>query len=200
MMRKLCWVFLAFCLACSTDDTAYKNYLFQYRASKNYDFLSPLETPLDSLTLLNFKGLHYYEPDKKYQVEADFTALSNTPVFGFPHTLNRTYNYREAGKIKFTLGDKPLELTAYLRDDASGDSLELFIPFTDLTNGKETYGGGRYIDVKAKATQQRIVLDFNFAYNPYCAYNKDYSCPIPPAQNNLAVAIEAGEKILNAAH
>lgn len=199
-MRVFCLGLLMCCLACSSDDTAYKNYLFQHRASKNYDFLSPQETPLDSLALVNFKGLHYYEPDVTYKVEADFTALSNTPVFGFPHTLNRTYNYREAGKLRFTIKNKPLELTAYLRDDASGDSLELFIPFTDLTNGKETYGGGRYLDVKAKATQQHVILDFNFAYNPYCAYNKDYSCPISPAQNNLAVAIEAGEKMLSTTH
>jgi uncharacterized protein len=151
---------------------------------------------LDSLTLIHFKGLSYFEPDITYRVEADFEALSNTPVFGFPHTLNRSYNYKEGGKIRFTLHGKSLTLTGYLRDNNYGDdSLALFIPFTDLSNGKETYGGGRYLDVKAMPTQQHITLDFNFAYNPYCAYNKDYSCPIPPKENNLPIAIEAGEKM-----
>lgn len=199
-MRNLSWVLIAFCLACTTDDTAYKNNIIQLRANKNYDFMQAGETPLDSFGLANFKGLHYYEPNISYRVEATFTAIPISEVFGFPHTLNRTYNYREAGKLRFSINGQALELTGYEREGSVGDSLELFIPFTDKTNGKETYGGGRYIDLKVKPSQQEVMLDFNTAYNPYCAYNEDYSCPIPPAQNRLAVTIEAGEKVLFPAH
>lgn len=199
-MKNIYGLLLICFAACTGGDADYKNRLFQSRANKNYDFMQAGETPLDSFSLATFKGLHYYEPDINYRVEATFTAIPISEVFGFPHTLNRTYNYREAGILRFTINGQALELTGYEREGSVGDSLELFIPFTDKTNGKETYGGGRYIDVKVKPTQQEVILDFNTAYNPYCAYNEAYSCPIPPAQNRLAVAIEAGEKLLFPAH
>ena len=83
---------------------------------------------------------------------------------------------------------------SYLRKGEMSDSVELFIPFTDLTGGKTTYGGGRYLDVKATLSNKKVWVDFNLAYNPYCAYNVNFSCPIPPKQNHLPMAIEAGEQ------
>jgi len=100
--------------------------------------------------------------------------------------------------LKFSLEGQTLTLNVYESVELSkkaGYEDYLFIPFTDLTNGDETYGGGRYLDLRQEALRQKPVrLDFNRAYNPYCAYSKGYSCPIPPAENWLPVAIRGGVK------
>lgn len=185
-------VFLA--TSCKNSDPAYTQRIMQIRANKTYAFLDKKTTPLTASKLAAFKGLPYYEPDKAFLVHAKFTRAAHAQIFGMPHTLDRTFNYSEAGTLAFKLGGKNLQLTAFLREGMKGDTVDLFIPFTDLTNGTETYGGGRYLDVKAVLTQSSADLDFNLAYNPYCAYNKEFSCPIPPKQNHLPVAIQAGEK------
>jgi uncharacterized protein (DUF1684 family) len=181
--------------ACSNpNDVAYAQLIMQHRAATTYKFLDPATTPLTQAKLANFKGLPYYEVNKIYLVEATFNPTGNQTIFAMPHTLNRVYEYVEAGTLSFTLNGKNLQLMSYLRKGEMTDSVQLFIPFTDLTGGKSTYGGGRYLDVKAKLSAKKVWIDFNFAYNPYCAYNVDFSCPIPPNQNHLPVAIEAGEQ------
>lgn len=187
-------------MGCNADDAAYKQRIMQIRAAKTYEFLNERTTPLPASKLATFKGLPYFEPDKTFLVEADFNPIAQAPVFGMPHTLDRTYNYKEAGTLSFELNGTRLMLTAFLREGVKGDTVELFIPFTDNTNGKETYGGGRYIDVAASLIPQKVLLDFNLAYNPYCAYNKEFSCPIVPKQNHIPVAILAGEKYTAQAH
>ncbi len=181
--------------ACSNpNDVAYAQRIMQHRAAITYKFLDPATTPLTQAKLVNFKGLPYYEVNKNYLVEAIFNPSGNQTIFAMPHTLNRAYEYVEAGTLSFQLNGKNLQLMSYLRKGEMTDSVQLFIPFTDLTGGKSTYGGGRYLDVKAKLSAKKVWIDFNFAYNPYCAYNVDFSCPIPPNQNHLPVAIEAGEQ------
>ena len=181
--------------ACSNpNDVAYAQRIMQHRAAITYKFLDPATTPLTQAKLVNFKGLPYYEVNKNYLVEAIFNPSGNQTIFAMPHTLNRAYEYVEAGTLSFQLNGKNLQLMSYLRKGEMTDSVQLFIPFTDLTRGKSTYGGGRYLDVKAKLSAKKVWIDFNFAYNPYCAYNVDFSCPIPPNQNHLPVAIEAGEQ------
>jgi uncharacterized protein (DUF1684 family) len=181
--------------ACSNpNDVAYAQRIMQHRAAITYKFLDPATTPLTQAKLANFKGLPYYEVNKIYLVEATFNPTGNQTIFAMPHTLNRVYEYVEAGTLSFTLNGKNLQLMSYLRKGEMTDSVQLFIPFTDLTGGKSTYGGGRYLDVKAKLSAKKVWIDFNFAYNPYCAYNVDFSCPIPPNQNHLPLAIEAGEQ------
>ncbi len=111
-------------------------------------------------------------------------------------STSRLPEYRKYGQLHFHLGGKPLVLTVYqnlelIRQEKYRDYL--FIPFTDETNGHASYGGGRYLDFRIPATP-RVTLDFNLAYNPYCAYGGAYSCPIPPAENALPLAVEAGEK------
>lgn len=190
MLVLFCLVFFS----CDHGDAAYNQRIIQLRGNKTYRFLDPKTTPLTASRLANFKGLSYYEPDKSYLVKASFAPFLQAPVFGMPHTLDRTYNYREAGTLTFKLGGTELMLMAFLREGVQGDSVELFVPFSDATNGKETYGGGRYIDVPASLTQKEVMLDFNMAYNPYCAYNKDFSCPIVPGQNHIPFPVQAGEK------
>ena len=198
-MRFFVFVALGFGLmglsACSNQhDVAYAQRIMQHRAAITYKFLDPTTTPLTQAKLAIFKGLPYYEVNKNYLVEATFNPSGNQTIFAMPHTLNRAYEYVEAGTLSFTLNGKNLQLMSYLRKGEMSDSVELFIPFTDLTGGKTTYGGGRYLDVKATLSNKKVWVDFNLAYNPYCAYNVDFSCPIPPKQNHLPVAIEAGEQ------
>lgn len=194
-MKLPATLFLFACLAaCTGNDAAYTQRILQIRANKTYAFLDPATTPLPASKLATFKGLPYFEPDRHYLVKAHFTPTTNAKTFGMAHTLNRNYSYSEAGRLEFELDGKELNLTAFLREGIQGDTVELFIPFTDATNGTDTYGGGRYLDIKAGRTQPEIEVDFNLAYNPYCAYNLDFSCPIPPKENDLEVAIRAGEK------
>ena len=96
--------------------------------------------------------------------------------------------YRPFGFVSFQVDGEPTQVTLY----ASEGSHELFLPFRDATSGHETYGAGRYLDLHAHGDE--VVIDFNYAYNPYCAYNPDWSCPLPPAENWLKVPIRAGEK------
>lgn len=198
-MRFFVFVALGFGLMClnacsNPNDVAYAQRIMQHRAAITYKFLDPTTTPLTQAKLTSFKGLPYYEVNKNYLVEATFNPSGNHTIFAMPHTLNRAYEYLEVGTLSFTLNGKNLQLMSYLRKGEMADSVELFIPFTDLTGGKSTYGGGRYLDVKAKLSAKKVWIDFNLAYNPYCAYNVDFSCPIPPKQNHLPVAIEAGEQ------
>lgn len=197
-MRSLIRYFFLFGLmsfmACSNQtDLAYTQRIMQHRAAITYKFLDPKTTPLTQAKLAHFKGLPYYEVNKNYLVEATFNPSGGQTIFAMPHTLNRAYEYIEAGTLSFQLNGKNLQLMSYLRKGEMGDSVELFIPFTDLTGGKTTYGGGRYLDVKATLSSKKVWVDFNMAFNPYCAYNVDFSCPIPPKQNHLPIAIEAGE-------
>ena len=198
-MRFIYFVVLSavfiFINACSnTDDLAYTQRIMQQRAAITYKFLNPATTPLSQAKLANFKGLPYYEVNKNYLVETTFNPSGNQTIFAMPHTLNRAYEYVEAGTLSFTLNGKNLQLMSYIRKGEMADSVQLFIPFTDLTGGKTTYGGGRYLDVNATLSNKKVWVDFNLAYNPYCAYNVNFSCPIPPKQNHLPMAIEAGEQ------
>ena len=126
---------------------------------------------------------------------ADFTPIKNAEPFDLPTSSGKTKSYKAFGKVSFVINNQPCSLTLYQSVDLS--KLEqykdyLFLPFRDETNSKETYGGGRYIDVKIPKGNT-IVIDFNKAYQPYCAYNAyDYSCPIVPEENKLPIPIRAG--------
>lgn len=146
----------------------------------------------------NFKHLEYFPPDKRYAVPATLrkTDSRDEVVMLTSQNLEKTF-YLHA-KIAFQLDGQAVELSAYkyARSGLSGlsgsQSDYLFIPFKDTTSGKETYGAGRYLDVKEPQTE-RFTLDFNEAYNPLCNYSSAYNCPMPPRENHLPVAIRAGE-------
>jgi uncharacterized protein (DUF1684 family) len=142
--------------------------------------------------------MSFYNPDKKFKVNAQFIKTKLTLPFDMATLDGQRRKYIEYGTLVFDLAGKKHTLKIYQNLSMMGDPSHqdlLFLPFTDLTNDKETYGGGRYLDFHIKEIQNNIlILDFNKAYNPYCAYSKDYSCPKPPEENNLNVAIKAGEK------
>ncbi|PWL29570.1 MAG: hypothetical protein DCO96_07370 [Fluviicola sp. XM-24bin1] len=151
---------------------------------------------LDSMERAEWQGLDYYDFDTTYQVTARFKKKKG-PKFEMPTSTDRLPVYRRYGYIYFEIEGVEYRLTVYQNVELTkreGFEDYLFIPFRDATSGKETYGGGRYMDVRIPEKKE-MQIDFNQAYNPYCAYSHKWSCPIPPAENTLKISIKAGEKI-----
>jgi uncharacterized protein (DUF1684 family) len=148
--------------------------------------------------------LQFFPVDSSYRVLCTFTPSKNAKWFSMKTSGNTTQVYRKYGLLTFKIHDTVLQLHVY--QSQSLMSVEdyadyLFIPFTDKTTGKESYGGGRYIDHKMNDIRNNnLLLDFNKAYNPYCAYAEGYDCPIPPAENDLPVKIKAGEAAYGKKH
>jgi hypothetical protein len=168
----------------------------EYQEALNVSFGDSLHSPLSQEDRLHFEGLDFFPIDEKYVVKAKFIKLKKQKPFEMPTTTARKPKYIKYGELHFTIDSKELVLTVYRNIDLSkrkGFKDYLFLPFLDETNGIETYGGGRFLDMKVPKSKE-IIIDFNKAYNPYCAYNHEYSCPIVPLENELAVAINAGVK------
>lgn len=145
------------------------------------------------------KGFHFYAPDKAYRFYARFEKATDSKWFNMPTSGKIQKTFRLYGTLFFSKGDTAVQLQIY--QSQSLMQLEkyrdhLFLPFTDLTSGESTYSSGRYIDLSVQDIKEGMVwLDFNKAYNPYCAYvSGKYNCPIPPRANQLPVAIMAGEQ------
>ena len=170
--------------------------ILNYQDEMNSEFADSNQSPLDSTDLKLFTSLHFFEPDYNYRVEAKFIKAENEKHFKMPTTTDRMPEYIKYGELHFNVSGAELQLSVYqnvelVKKEEYKDYL--FIPFTDLTNGFETYGGGRYLDIRY-SNEQIFVLDFNKAYNPYCAYSGRWSCPIPPEENHLNIEINAGVK------
>ena len=167
----------------------------KFQKELNAEYLNPKESPLRGDNLRNFKKHPFFPVDLKYRVTAKFVKTENPVPFELPTSSGKVKQYREYGKADFELDGKKYTLTVYqsldlIKMDQYKD--HLFLPFRDETNGKETYGGGKYMDLKIPKGDE-IILDFNLSYQPYCAYNAfDYNCPIVPENNKLPVRIEAG--------
>jgi uncharacterized protein (DUF1684 family) len=170
---------------------------------KNYmnDFLEDKNSPIKKEDL---QYLQFYNADSTYRVKAKYQLLQNPQTFIMPVFSGAGREYAPYAVLKFTLKNTPMQLTVYrslalANIPAYKDYLLLL--FTDETNGKATYGGGRYIDMReGEFKNDEVTLDFNKAYNPYCAFSAGYSCPKPPDENHLAIAVQAGEKVYGKAH
>ncbi|MBX2978509.1 MAG: DUF1684 domain-containing protein [Flavobacteriales bacterium] len=159
-------------------------------------FKDSIKSPLRPEERLGFTNLDRYAPDPRFRVQARFKSREGR-AFAMPTTTDRLPTYMPVGKLTFTLDGRKHTLTVYRNVDLAKKSEyanHLFVPFTDLTNGETTYGGGRYLDLEGPLGKE-VELDFNKAYNPYCAYNSRYSCPIPPAENHLRVEVQAGVRL-----
>ena len=183
---------------CTSNKTSYEDEIAQFQYEMNTHYADAATSPLTEEDQKTFKTLEFFDIDKKYRVEAEFELTPDTPIFEMPTTTERLPLYRKYGIAHFTLDGQKLELSIY-QNQKLMTSFEyanlLFLPFNDRTNGTTSYAGGRFIDLEIPQNgTTKIVIDFNKGYNPYCAYNKKYSCPIPPAENNLPVAIPAGVK------
>lgn len=190
-------IILACCsFASAAQDADALKEIAEYRAKQEATFRDATKTPLSPKDRKKFKGLNYFPVDLKYRVKGTFIKNENPVFFKMKTTTSRLPDYVRYGEVHFNLEGKPYKLEVYQSPEISqrpGYSDYLFIPFTDLTNGQSTYDVGRYLEFRIPDSHD-VVLDFNQAYNPYCSYNPNYSCPIPPEANHLNVPIPAGEK------
>jgi uncharacterized protein (DUF1684 family) len=165
-----------------------------HRQSKDQIFRTDAESPIPRAERASFSGLMYFDIDPAYQTPASLREERvNPPVIIELTTSSSTIDrLMRVGTLRFSLNGTPYTLTAFATE-AEGLN-RLFVPFGDLTNGDGTYKGGRYLNLDRTPTGL-YDLDFNLAYNPYCVYNINYTCPIPPAENRMPLAVRAGERM-----
>lgn len=185
-------------LGCTTIafSQAYQKEIAAHREKYKKEFLEDDHSPLkqDDLAFLRF-----YAPDPTYIVYAKFTKVDDSKGFDMQTHNGVIKKYYTYGYVTFQLKKKHLKLFVYQSEKLKakeGYEDYLFIPFTDETNYKETFGGGRYMDFRYKDIKNNTLkIDFNTCYNPYCAFKEGYSCPIPPKENDMTLVIRAGEKL-----
>ncbi len=168
----------------------------KFQVELNQSFADSLKSPLTKEDFKSFESLEFFPLNEKFIVEATFIRTKKEKAFGMKTTTSRTPLYVKYGELHFTIDGKNLKLNVYKNLDLSkksGYEDYLFLPFSDLTCGKESYIGGRYVDMKVQKGKT-WTIDFNKAYNPYCAYNYEFSCPIVPLENDLDIEILAGVK------
>ena len=170
--------------------------LTEYQKQVNNYFKDASVSPLKPRDLKNFRGLDFFEFDSSYVVYAKIQETVDSPPFKMKTTTDTPADFRKYGTLIFNINDEQYTLTAYENLDyldVEGYENYLFLPFLDQTNGYETYGGGRYIDLY-QYDNDSILIDFNRAYNPQCVYDENFSCPIVPRENLLNFRVEAGVK------
>ncbi len=162
--------------------------LAEFRANKDHFFREDAQSPLPPALRQSFSGLAYYpeNPDLRFEVKVE--RFKDPQTIKMQTSTGDVQDYVRYGRFRFEVEGQPAELTVY----SAGDG-EAFVPFADATSGRETYGAGRYLEIEPVG-RDRFEVDFNLAYNPWCAYSAHYSCPFPPPENRLQVAIRAGEK------
>jgi uncharacterized protein (DUF1684 family) len=171
----------------------------KWQDTMNLEFKNPEESPLTKEGMDIFESLVFYNINIKYRVEAKFERTPFEPIFGMKTTTSRLPEYKKYGTATFYIDGKEFKLNVYQNQSLiNRKEYEdyLFIPYTDLTSGNDSYSGGKYIDLKVTKGEV-LIIDFNKSYNPYCAYNHKYSCPVPPKENFLNTRIEAGVKAYN---
>lgn len=177
----------------SQSDPAYAEKIRKEREEKDRFMRTSKESPFANAKD-EFNGLKYYEPDPKYRIIADLSYVENRKVILLPTNDGKEERYITYAYAGFILDGIKNELLILEVMEMGPFRGKLFLAFGDETSAIETYGAGRYLDVSKVPGSSTITLDFNLAYNPYCAYNDTYTCPLPPPENLLKVAIKAGEK------
>lgn len=184
-------------ISCQSEDTkAYIEKIEKQRIEKNESYSDSLKSPLNPIHLAEFKGLDYFKIDPDFNIEGILKLTPEEKPFEMVTSTDRVPIYRKYANFHFNVMGEDFILGVFQNMDFINDSIygnHLFIPFQDLTSSKEAYGGGRYIDITIPETDT-VNIDFNLAYNPYCAYDNRWSCVIPPPENFLEVRILAGEK------
>jgi hypothetical protein len=168
----------------------------EFQDELNLDYADAKKSPLLKEDLAHFKSLNFYSISNKYIVKSKLIRSKKPTVAKMKTTTTRIAEFKIYGTLFFELDGKILQLKVYQSFPVSNNpeyTDNLFLPFFDLSSGKESYIGGRYIDLKIPKGNE-IIIDFNKAYNPYCAYSPNYSCPKVPLENDLEVAILAGVK------
>lgn len=178
--------------ACTSETEIHKNRIETNRARKDKTFSDKNKSPLSDNYFDNFKGLTYYPIDIKWNIPA---KIEKTPQLISERLIMNNGEkelFVKYGNITFEIDGKQHKLSIYENLEASALDL-LFLPFTDKSNQTETYEGGRYVEV-ARSKTNEVFIDFNNAFNPYCIFNENYVCPVPPAENYIDALVAAGEK------
>ncbi|KGL58717.1 DUF1684 domain-containing protein [Polaribacter sp. Hel1_85] len=201
-MKKLLFILSALLIMMSCNSQGKRPLMGEtdYQKELNASYKDASKSPLKKKDLRKFNGLKFFTVDSSFIVKAKFTKIENAPTFEMATTTERKPLYKEYGLLNFTLDGKQHELTIYQSQDDLRDKKYkdyLFLPFTDDTSGEESYGGGRYMDVMTTdiTAENTVILNFNNTYNPYCAYNDKYSCPLTPRKNHLDIEIKTGIKV-----
>lgn len=182
------------------DVDAWADELREHRHEKDAFFAEHRQSPIPTEERAAFDGLAYYDPDPDLRVAATFEATDDADAadpIEMEMTVGEPTEYVRVGRLRFDLAGAERTLTAFAPDD-DPDRASLFVPFRDATSGEETYGAGRYMELELEGEVEdgdAVPLDFNLAYHPFCVYNESFACPIPPAENVLDVAVEAGERL-----
>lgn len=166
------------------------------RAAKDTSFKNDQDSPIAADKKNTLLPLAYFPIDESYTVPASLEPAADRTRIEVPTSIGKTRQLERLGTLKFSLKGQPLRLTAF-HDLESEQVTRLFVPFSDLTSGTETYQAGRYMELDPTPTGIYVV-DFNIAYNPYCYYSPEYDCPFPPKENRLQVPIRAGERMQKA--
>jgi uncharacterized protein (DUF1684 family) len=200
-MKKVNISLLFVMIASLLKAQTYNDDILAHREKYKQDFLTEERSPLKKDEI---QYLRFYDPDENYKVKSTFVKTENAVPFDMATMNGKTKKYVEYGTLTFVLDDKLNQLRVY-QSIALLENPEykeyLFLPFTDETNGDETYIGGRYLDLKTGDIKDGLfTLDFNKAYNPYCAFSDGYSCPKPPKENELKLKVLAGEKNFGKKH
>ncbi len=195
-MKKMFFLCLcSFAMNISVEAQTYSKEIADYRENYKAKFLSEENSPLDKEDL---KYLDFFEGDSSYNVLCTFKKSKSKKQLEIPTSSGKNKIFVKLGELHFEIKGNKAHLSVYQNIMLLSNPLYknyLFVPFTDLTNKKSTYGGGRYIDFGlSDLKKDKIYLDFNKAYNPYCAFSDGYSCPVPPKENHLTFEINAGEK------
>ena len=179
--------------ACSKPPVPYPGQIAAWQAEKDRFMRESAESPIPAERRAAFPPLPYFPVDPAYRVPASLLPAPPGAAVEMPTSTGKRRQMRHVGTLAFTLNGQPLSLGAFVEADDKS-MRRLFVPFGDLTNGVETYPGGRYLDLERTASGV-YDLDFNRAYHPFCLFNPAYDCPYPPPQSRLKVPIRAGERL-----
>ena len=184
------------------DQQEYVAAMEEYRRRRDEGFRDAADSPIPEDERDTFSGLAYFSPDAAFRVEATLTPFREPQVVRLGSTKGDLREHLRYGELAFRLGGVECRLIAF-KDVGDPDGAEMFVPFRDGTTGHQTYGAGRYVephDTGSGMGPRTVAVDFNLAYNPYCAYDVGYSCTLPPPENTLTVPIVAGEKTYGSGH
>ncbi|MEO8258534.1 MAG: DUF1684 domain-containing protein [Acidobacteriota bacterium] len=174
------------------DPTSYVKDVAEGRAIKDKEFSSASDSPIPPARRAEFLPLTYFPIDPEYKVATALNPSTDTTIVPMATSIGGRAQFRRVGTFEFTLKGQPFKLTAFHEVGARGDTL--FVPFTDLTTGNETYDAGRFLELQPNGSGI-YEIDFNRAFFPYCYYNITYECPISPRENHLQVPVRAGERL-----
>jgi uncharacterized protein (DUF1684 family) len=172
------------------ETETWKRALLRFRERRNEFFRLDPSSPLGPDDRRTFTGLKYFEPDPSFRFEVRLQRHPNLESVIMTTSKGTRQLFNKVGHFELTIRG-PLRLQAYQSAEREDESI--FVPFRDATSGDESYGGARYIDLEVEH-DDLYALDFNYAYNPYCAYSEEYVCPLPPKENWLAAPVRAGER------